>query len=95
MAQQWPLPDGGYPPPPGLNSTYSRYDSSSLSDLEHWLSVLVLDRNCELVLHDSDLDHAHVALRHVSELEVSPYSVNVLLPMTIRKNKAFTPWLVS
>ena len=96
VANQWPLPDGGYPPPPpGLVPAGLRYDSSSIPDLENWLSVLVLDRDCELVLSDNDLDHAHVALRHVSELEVSPFSVKVLLPMTIRKNKAFTPWLVN
>ena len=59
-----------------------------------FLDVLVLNRDCELVLDDADLHSAHVALRHVNELQSSSHAVKVLLPMTLRKNRAFTPWLV-
>ena len=94
VTSKWPLPGGPHPPPPpGLVPQVTRYDTSSLDDLETWLAAVVLDKDCELVLNDENLHDAHVALRHVSELEHSPFSVRVLLPMTLRKNKAFTPWL--
>ena len=87
ISSKWPLPSGLLPPsPPGLVLLVNRYDTSPPYNLVS-LNVLVLGRDCELILNDNDSHSAHVALEHVSQLEYSPYTAKVLLSMNLRNQE--------
>ena len=46
-----------------------------------------------LGLSSEDKYDSHTAIRHLSEIDKSGYSVDLILPIALRKHKAFTPWL--
>ena len=52
-----------------------------------------LDRDVVLNIHGADLYDAHTAVRHVQEVETQQHSILLMLPMELRKHRAFTPWL--
>ena len=62
-------------------------------DIDRWLEVTELSSDAELGLTGTDLVDAHTALRHIENVDKRGYQLKVRLPMSLRKNRAFTPWL--
>ena len=62
-------------------------------ELSSWLDVLTLTGDVVLNIQGTDLYDSHTALRHVQEINKAGYSIDVELPMHLRKHRAFTPWL--
>ena len=79
------------PPPPPIRTRCLSHFSDE--NLDPWLEKQSLDRDVVLDLHGADLYDAHTALRHAHEIDTQQHSIHLLLPMTLRKNRAFTPWL--
>ena len=77
-------------PPPQI-----QYDTFSDVDLTTWLSVTELSKDVVLELTGTDVYDSHTALRHVHELQSPQHSVHVILPLSLRTNKGFTPWLIN
>ena len=46
-------------------------------------------------LTGKDVYDSHTALRHVHEIQSPQHSVHVILPLSLRTNKGFTPWLIN
>jgi hypothetical protein len=87
MATPWPTP-----PPSPVNS--SRWCPQYADNkLDEWLEVKSLDRDVILNIHGDDLYDAHTALRHLHSIDSREHSVLLMLPLTLRKHRAFTPWL--
>jgi RNase H-like domain found in reverse transcriptase/Reverse transcriptase (RNA-dependent DNA polymerase)/Integrase zinc binding domain/gag-polyprotein putative aspartyl protease len=61
--------------------------------LNPWLELQSIDRDIILDIHGSDLYDSHTALRHLHDIDTGEHSVLLILPMSLRKHKAFTPWL--
>ena len=62
-------------------------------NLDAWLKVDTLSQNVVLSLIGEDLYDSHTALRHLAEVDKAGYKATVELPMSLRKHRAFTPWL--
>jgi hypothetical protein len=63
--------------------------------LTTWLSVTELSKDVVLELTGKDVYDSHTALRHVHELQSPQHSIHVILPLSLRTNKGFTPWLIN
>ena len=62
-------------------------------ELDAWLDVTSLDKDVELALTGKDIYFAHTALRHLESIDQRHHTVKVVLPMALRTNPGFTPWL--
>ena len=62
-------------------------------NLDAWLKFDTLSQNVVLSLIGEDLYDSHTALRHLAEVDKAGYKATVELPMSLRKHRAFTPWL--
>ena len=61
--------------------------------LNQWLAVSELNNDVTLHLEASDVYDAHAALRHAHELSDSVNQIQLVMPMSIRTHRGFTPWL--
>jgi hypothetical protein len=68
---------------------------TSDAGLDHFLQQTSLSRSVHLVLHDVDPYVAHAAVRHATTIPTGEHSIFIALPLSMRKDKAFTPWLRS
>jgi RNase H-like domain found in reverse transcriptase/Reverse transcriptase (RNA-dependent DNA polymerase)/Integrase zinc binding domain/gag-polyprotein putative aspartyl protease len=57
--------------------------------------VHILTQDVILSLSSSDLYDSHTAIRHLAEVDPAGHTVDVTLPLTLRKHRAFTPWLTA
>jgi RNase H-like domain found in reverse transcriptase/Reverse transcriptase (RNA-dependent DNA polymerase)/gag-polyprotein putative aspartyl protease len=48
-----------------------------------------------LDIRGDDLYDAHTVIRHLQEVQTGDHVVTLMLPLDIRKHRAFTPWLVN
>ena len=62
-------------------------------NMDDFVDSRALTQDVVLSLHDCEVDTAHLALRHLSELSLASHSVYVCLTLQQRKQRAFTPWL--
>ena len=91
------------PPPPAVFvASHSRgytFDASTCdlytgnSGLNRFLDITSLSKSVHLILHDVDPYIAHAAVRHAVSLPSDEHSIFVAIPLKLRKDKAFTPWL--
>jgi hypothetical protein len=80
--------------PHSINLAFpERYDTFTNVDLDEWLSRSVFTSDVVLSVHDMNEYDAHTAIRHLSRLPLGESTVYLTLPFSLRKNRAFTPWL--
>jgi hypothetical protein len=91
------------PPPPPAVFTISHTPGHSFDPsqcvtfvgdfgCDAFLDCSSISSDAHLLLHDVDPYLAHAAVRHAATVPTSD-SVLVSMPVALRKNKAFTPWL--
>jgi hypothetical protein len=91
------------PPPPAVfSAVHSKdhvFDTSECdlftgnSGLDRFLDVTCMSKSVHLILHDVDPYVAHAAIRHATSIPTTDHSIFVAIPMALRKDRAFTPWL--
>ena len=89
------IPPSVSPPPPAvLEPDESRYDILSEVAFDKWMNLEKLVNDSVLCISENELYNAHSALRKAHELiKSSVHQVYVILPLSVRKHKGFTPWL--
>ena len=71
-----------------------RYDTLSDVQLSRWMQLDQLKADSFLCITDSDIYNAYSVLRKAHELiKSTSHKLYVLLPLSVRKHKGFTPWL--
>ncbi len=69
--------------------------SDSDSCLQQWLEVKQLHHDVVLTITGDDLYNSHVALRHLAEIDQQHHAIQMVMPLALRSNRGFTPWLAS
>lgn len=69
-------------------------DRFSDQDIEKWLAVDALTNDAHLTISGDDIYNAHTAIRHLHEVNRQGHALLVTLPLALRKNRGFTPWLI-
>jgi hypothetical protein len=95
------IPLAPSPPPAVFANTHSQghsFDPSQCvsfvgdSGCDAFLDCSSFSGDAHILLHNVDPYLAHTAVRHAATVPTS-HSVFVSMPVALRKNKAFTPWL--